>query len=89
MIQAQDGEGGETKMYIRELKEHVIIQGKEEAIDETQYSEVSGHLIIDGQVFKSFLHNNYECNYYSLRCKPRQMKVQSKCLQIIQVFFHH
>ncbi|KAF6215355.1 hypothetical protein GE061_010107 [Apolygus lucorum] len=49
LIAAQEGEG-DTKMYIRELKEHVIIQGKEEHIDETQYSEEVGHLIIDGQV---------------------------------------
>ena len=38
-------------MYISELKEHVIIQGKAQSVSENgQFSEEVGHLIIDGQV---------------------------------------
>lgn len=38
-------------MYISELKEHVIIQGKAQGVTENgQYQEQVGHLIIDGQV---------------------------------------
>ena len=41
-------------MYISELKEHVIIQGKavaqEVVHEEGHYDEEVGHLVVDGQV---------------------------------------
>lgn len=51
-LDANDVDGAQdTKMYISELKEHVIIQGKAQGVSENgQYSEEVGHLIIDGQV---------------------------------------
>ncbi|XP_039279351.1 zinc finger protein 3 homolog isoform X2 [Nilaparvata lugens] len=54
-----DAGTGDTKMYIAELKEHVIIQRKdtmdksvvgEEITEGTEYEEAVEHLIIDGQV---------------------------------------
>ncbi|KAL1124538.1 hypothetical protein AAG570_001164 [Ranatra chinensis] len=44
----------DTKMYLSELKEHVIIQGKavsqEVVAEEAHYDEEVGHLVVDGQV---------------------------------------
>ncbi|XP_075214790.1 uncharacterized protein LOC142320645 [Lycorma delicatula] len=56
-----DGTAGDTKMYIAELKEHVIIQQRkdpmekpavvaEEIAEGAEYEEAVEHLIIDGQV---------------------------------------
>lgn len=50
-LDENDGDAPDTKMYIRELKEHVIIQSKGQSVAENgQYPEEVGHLIIDGQV---------------------------------------
>ncbi|XP_014272725.1 zinc finger protein 420 isoform X1 [Halyomorpha halys] len=51
VLDDNDGDGAQdTKMYISELKEHVIIQGKAQGVTENgQYQEQVGHLIIDGQ----------------------------------------
>ncbi|RZF48649.1 hypothetical protein LSTR_LSTR010739 [Laodelphax striatellus] len=55
-----DASTGDTKMYIAELKEHVIIQQRKDPMDKSavgeeiteaaEYEEAVEHLIIDGQV---------------------------------------
>lgn len=54
--QSTETEGVDTKMYISELKEHVILQGKGAtevvtAEEGANYGEEVGHLIIDGQEY--------------------------------------
>lgn len=57
MYQELDGANQDTKMYIAELKEHVILKEREdgtiegdEIVEATEYDESVQRLIIDGHV---------------------------------------
>lgn len=57
-FQEMDHNNQDTKMYITELKEHVILKERDdggmvetdEIVEATEYDETVQHLIIDGQV---------------------------------------